>query len=74
MKKHSGNVIYFGIMTSIFGFLLMGAVSAATGLVMRGAFTALEEMADAAGNLALILLALGVLSVGAGMLMRSGAD
>lgn len=74
MKKHSGKVIYFGMMTALFGLLVMGAVSAATGIVAGAPGGAVADMAEAAGTLSFGLLAAGAVCVAAGLFMHGGSD
>lgn len=74
MKKHSGKVIYFGIMVGLFGLLIMGAVSAATGFIMGGAYQAISGLVQTASDLSLALVVLGALFLGMGLYMRTGMD
>ncbi len=78
MKSHSGTVVYIGIMTAVFGLLIMGAASAAESLVFGAAgkpgVSFVLDAADAAGGASVAIIAIGAILLAAGLLMRSGPD
>ena len=75
MKKHSGNVVYAGLFTGIFGLLLMGGVTAATSLFLQASTAdVVSGIVQGASGLSLSLIFLGVLLFGFGLFMRTWSD
>jgi|WetSurMetagenome_2_1015567.scaffolds.fasta_scaffold725994_1 hypothetical protein len=78
MKKHSGAVLYIGVMVAIFGILIMGVVNAASDLVLGSAYGSAGAqylgIAQTVSDISLSLIIIGALFLGLGLFMRSGSD
>ena len=71
-------VLYLGVMTALFGILIMGAVSAAYSLVWGPSYEStgaqIIGIAQTASDLSLALIILGAGFLGFGLFMRTGSD
>jgi uncharacterized membrane protein YiaA len=73
MKKHAGKAFYLGVMTLIFGLMLIGAVNFATGIKdSDGILTdSLDSMIKTVNDIALGLITIGVFALVLGMFMHT---
>lgn len=78
MKKQSGLVLEIGILAMLFGILVMGTVEAVSGMVgssgLASAGIQATQIAKAAGDLSIAVIAIGLAFLGLGIFMRSGPD
>lgn len=78
MKKHSGKFTHTGLLTAIFGVLVMGTAFAASGMAPTSTTGAFNEfyfsMLGFMNNFSLIFLMSGFAILGFGLYLKKGAD
>ncbi|VVC03274.1 Uncharacterised protein [Candidatus Bilamarchaeum dharawalense] len=72
MKKHAGKAFYLGVMTLVFGLILMGAVNFATNVKSDGFLADVSKsMVKTTSEISFGLVVIGVLALILGIFMHT---
>jgi len=78
MKKHAGKFFQIGLMVSVFGLLIMGAVNIATGTILgqnyNSAPNLVQDVVGGATDASWALIIIGACLLIAGVFMITRAD